>query len=51
MAEMICENCRGWIYDRYTEENYGMGVGICQYDGSERFCSHPCPLCDEDKNE
>lgn len=46
MTELICGNCQAWVYDRYTEEKYGMGVGICSHDGSPQFCSHPCFLCD-----
>ena len=45
MAELICSNCRAWRYDRYTEEKYGMGVGICNADGTDQFCEHKCAMC------
>ena len=45
MDENICSNCRAWRYNRFTEEQYGMGVGICGADGSQPFCSHRCILC------
>jgi wyosine [tRNA(Phe)-imidazoG37] synthetase (radical SAM superfamily) len=46
MLEEICSNCRRWRYNRWTEEKYGMGVGVCGLDNSPQFCSHRCPFCE-----
>lgn len=40
MAEKCCCNCKHWRYDRWLEEKYGMGVGVCELDNTERFCDH-----------
>lgn len=40
-----CNQCNYWAYNRFTEETYGMGVGVCRVDGSQRFCEHKCPFC------
>ena len=34
----VCENCRYWVYNKHTENSYGMGVGICGLNGAEAFC-------------
>ena len=46
-----CHNCALWRYDRFTEEYYGMGVGICEADGTQRFCEHECPFAIESEDE
>lgn len=51
MIEKICSNCTAWNYNRFTEEKYGMGVGVCSHDGSIQFCSHPCALCDASQDK
>lgn len=55
MSENVCSNCKSWRYDRFTEENYGMGVGVCGADNSPQFCSHPCvfcrPIVEDEKDE
>ena len=45
---VTCSCCRYWFYNRYTEEIYGMGVGVCRVDGKQRFCDHKCPFCVEE---
>jgi len=49
----ICSNCSCWVYNKYTEENYGMGVGRCSADGSMQWCEHRCPFMipKEDEND
>mgnify|MGYP004601500173 CR=1 FL=1 len=34
----VCENCRYWVYNKRTKNNYGMGAGICGLNGAEAFC-------------
>ena len=41
----VCSGCRYWEYTKFTEERYGMGVGICRIDHSQTFCDHVCPFC------
>lgn len=33
-----CSTCTHWNYNKYIEEKYGMGVGICTLDGRDVFC-------------
>ena len=33
-----CSNCLYWRYDRWTEEKYGMGCGVCTVDNVVTFC-------------
>ena len=40
-----CSSCNYWEYTRLTEENYGIGVGLCRVDGSRTVCDHKCPFC------
>lgn len=44
-----CCSCVLWEYNKFTEEVYGMGVGVCGADGSQRFCEHKCPFCVEER--
>lgn len=47
-----CKNCVLWHYSRYTEEKYGMGVGVCGADGRQTFCEHKCPfVVEKDEQE
>ena len=39
-----CSNCSMWMYNRWTEEEYGMGVGLCELDGMPVFTDHKCPF-------
>lgn len=34
----FCSTCSRWEYNRWTEEKYGMGVGVCELDGQPAFC-------------
>lgn len=38
MTDECCSTCCYWQYDRWTEEKYGMGVGICGLDAQPAFC-------------
>lgn len=45
MVENRCSTCQWWKYDRWTEEKYGMGVGVCKADGLPTFCDKSnCPF-------
>ena len=37
-----CSNCSMWMYNYWTEDKFGMGVGICELDGSPSFSDHKC---------
>lgn len=43
--EKCCSSCGHFRYDRWTEQKYGMGCGVCELDGTEKFCDHHnCPF-------
>lgn len=49
MAGKCCFTCDNWRYDHWTEDRYGMGVGLCKLDGQARFCDHSgCPFHSEE---
>lgn len=33
-----CADCALWKYDKHVEERYGMGSGLCQFDGDVKGC-------------
>lgn len=41
-----CSECIYWNGEQYVMNKYGEGCGICMLDGSVRFCSHKCLLCE-----
>lgn len=45
-----CSECVYWRYDKWIAKEYGEGVGICELELRERFCSHQCPLCERREN-
>lgn len=49
MEEKCCSTCGHWQYDRWTEEKYGMGVGICGIDISPTFCDRTDCIFHSDK--
>lgn len=51
MEDKCCSTCRYWHYDRWTEEKYGMGVGVCRADNSPAFCDkHDCPFHSDEED-
>lgn len=42
-----CGRCVHWIDDFWVMNKYGEGCGICEFDRTVRFCTHPCPFCEE----
>ena len=51
MDEKCCSNCKRWHYDRWTEEKYGMGVGVCRGDGQPTFCDRKECIAYEEKED
>ena len=52
MERKCCSACIHWHYDRWTEEKYGMGVGVCQADNSPAFCDKTdCPFFDDKEDQ
>jgi hypothetical protein len=45
LKDNTCSTCDLWYYDRWTEEKYGMGVGVCGADDTPVFCDKSdCPF-------
>ena len=45
LKDNTCSTCDLWYYDRWTEEKYGMGVGVCGADDTPAFCDKSdCPF-------
>lgn len=51
MDAKCCSTCESWQYNRWTEDKYGMGVGICAEDGSPKFCDRIGCICYNGKEQ
>ena len=49
--EKCCSTCTHWDYDRWIEDKYGMGVGICRADNQPTFCGHRNCIFHDEKEE
>ena len=49
--EKCCSSCVHWHYDRWTEEKYGMGVGICTVNNQPTFCDRNDCMFHDEKEE